>query len=62
MNFAAHDYDPSLIIKPVQGLWLLFTFIGSFPHLFVVGGLLHEIQDGFSESGVCQRISLWIHF
>ncbi len=39
-----------------------FTFIGPFSQLFVVRRLLHQVQDGFGERGVCQRIGFRIHF
>lgn len=38
------------------------TLIGPFPQLFVVGGLLNEVQDGFGQCGVGQGVGLGIHF
>jgi len=35
------------------------TFIGPFFELFVIGGLLHDVQDGHGELCVCQGIGLF---
>lgn len=39
----------------------IHTFICTLPQLFVVGSLLHQVQDGLGQRGVGQWVGLWIH-
>lgn len=47
----------------MRRIWLCIslTLIGSLPQLFVVGRLLHQVQDGFGQGSVGQRVGLRVH-
>ena len=52
-------HDDKLRLSSVESLGRL---IGSLPQLFVVGGLLHKIEDLGSESLVSQGVGLGVNF
>lgn len=39
----------------------VLTLVSSLPQLTVAGRLLHQVQDGFGQRGVGQRVSLWVY-